>query len=783
MLQILGIRSFVNEEKKEIKYDAFHDKGWRAATIQDLFENIEAFVKAIPAKERYNIYFTPANCTKNKREFQSTSVLWFDIDKVDTARLEEYITVFCKVMAVKREETGIVCSGNGLHFYIGLMVPVVEKDFFKVMKDHYKGALGLLGRAFSQADLPHELDPSVFDARRLMRLPGTKNKKPGKPEKMCELIQGQVVPTTFDLTAISGIPQVRSEDQLDKDFTKRFPDTDNKAILAGCNFIKWCKDKPNEVSEPLWYAALSITARMKDGRAISHDISSGHRSYDEKETDLKIDQAVSASGPRTCRSINDMWGQCQKCPHFQKVNSPIMIQGEDTIKTEKTGFHHVTFDKETGQMKVGKPCFEDLRAFFEKKHDYRVHDKFCWIWQDTYWKEISTDTLESFAQDHFDPYALTYMTQEFKNLILRTNLVDVKEWADTTFKKINFKNGVLDLETMKLLPHSKDYGFKYVLPYEYDAKAKAPRYRKFLADVTGGDKINQETLLEFCGYALSGDACRYEKALVLEGTGSNGKSTFIDVLKAVAGKTAHTSLSFSDLTNPDRRAPLDGTLFNITEETPNKLWDTTAFKNLASGGEVPVRKLYKNAYFMRNRSKLIFSCNELPATVDTTRGFFRRFLIVPFTQRFADDLQNKDVFLKEKLFEELPGIFNLFLEGYQRLVKQGKFSKAEASDKDLAEYEQMTDHVLYWFTQTVQIGPVDDTGGMRGGELYDAYKLFTEEKGGTEAKIISESVFQRRLRTIVPDYEKRRALARDDSKKQFRFLRGIRALIHEDKEI
>ncbi len=753
MIQLLGLRSFTKEGKEQ-KYDTFFEKNWRAQSVSDILENFEQYVALIPENERFNIYFTANNCTAKKREFLRAETIFFDIDKIDVTRAEEYVTAFCSALQIKRDETGIVLSGHGLHFYVGLMTPIVDKNFYTNFRDHYKAILNSVAKTFNAQGLPHELDPSVFDARRLMRMPGTLNRKPGREEVMARVLQAKIIPINFDITLASGIPLVKKEDQIDPKSMAKFARTDNKAILEGCGFFKDALANPASVNEPQWYALLSIAARMENGNTVCHTLSKGHPSYSPQETELKIQQALSASGPRTCASINQIWGKCAACPNFQKVTSPILLRGKDTIPTEHTGFHNISV--KDGIIKIGEPNYKDLRTFFERKNKFVSHNKFCWVWTGTHWTEMPGERLENFAQEHFDPFAKSHMTEEFKRLVLRSNLIDPRKWSDKCAQKVNFRNGVLDLKTMVLGPHDPELGFKQVLPYDYDPDAQAPITSKFLMDVMGGKQELVLTLLEFIGYALSGDDCRFQKALVLEGDGQNGKSTFIEIFKAVAGEGSYQALGFQELNQIDRRSTLDGALFNITEETPSKMMDTTTFKNLVSGGELSGRKLYKDSYVFRNRAKLVFSCNALPVTGDTSHGFFRRFLIAKFSQVFSFEKGNVDVDIQKKMMGELPGIFNLAMMAYKELVKRGAFTKQTSKDEDIAEYTRITDSLADWFHNNVQL---EDAATSKRfvliDDLYADYKAFCEKTGIEPRETLRQSLVEKRLRSLIPDYEAR----------------------------
>lgn len=73
----------------------------------------------------------------------------------------------------------------------------------------------------------------------------------------------------------------------------------------GCEFIRWCKDNPNEVSEPAWWALANQFAQFVDGRELFHEWSEGYSGYDPDECDLKFDRAVKINAPNTCSYIRE----------------------------------------------------------------------------------------------------------------------------------------------------------------------------------------------------------------------------------------------------------------------------------------------------------------------------------------------------------------------------------------------------------------------------------------------------------------------------------------------
>ena len=758
MHQILGLRPFFNEKKgKWDKTDnTFFKRNWRFESIPELFENLDKYLAPIPEKERINLYYTVASCTEKKREFKEQHVLAFDIDKVQAKKKDysDYIKVICAALSIDPLKTGIVSSGNGLHFLILLEDPITEPGFFELTKRHFTFFCDKINAALKEAGLEGETDPSVYDARRILRLPGTINKKEGKEERRCVLLQKKMLPQSFSVTRDSGIPEIEAQDHINPKTLKKFSIPDTKTILDGCGFLQWCKQEPSKVSEAQWYAMLSITARLPpDGRAISHTYSEGHAGYSASETESKIDQALEASGPRTCANIDSLWNNCKNCVNFEKVSSPIMIQGEEYIKTRETGFYFMS-ENEKGETKKGKPDYEGLRRYFAQDTPYVVlgESGICLTWNGTHWEHFDDIKLKNFAQVNFDPTADNKMVSEFAGIVCRTNLRDTDWFTSTVTKKVNLKNGVLNLETMELTPHSMENGFRYCLPYDYDPLAKAPFFENFLIQIMKGRTDLIQVILEFFGYCLSSEDCWAHKSMIFTGEGSNGKSTLMDVLKEVAGKANYSTLTFKDINNEASRRMIDGKLFNLSEETPTyAIMESSLYKNMISGGEITVKMLYKQPYAIKNKAKIIFAANELPRTKDTSRGFFRRLLIVPFDKLFEGD--NKDPFIKEKLLTELPGILNLILEGHKRLREQKRFTESKTIEAQIKAYQLELDSVQSWFKRCVTTKDVGSGIDQSLSTLYGNYKIYADEIG---EKPEPESTFARRLKRILPLYQKRK---------------------------
>lgn len=743
-VQILGLRPYTDRRGKERKAEKFFEQGWRSPSVPELFADIDFYINQIPEDERWNLYYTAADVREEKgRIFVEQEVIPIDVDDIDVNRIDDYVTVICNELGIISKKTGIVFSGNGLQFIIGLKDKFDDVKFFDSHRHQYKAMCGKLNQALYKHGLEGTVDVSVFSGARLLRLPNTFNRKPDKPERMAYLVNATIERIDFDLGDKSELPKVEEGQHIHPNAYAKFPDPDPKGVQEGCDFLKYCYNNQQDVTEPQWYAMLSIVGRLPDGGKLVHDYSREHPQYDADDTNYKYQQALDASGPRKCESISTLWDGCTACPHFGKCASPITLKSDDFIGTRDTGFYDIFIHPKTGVEKR-TPNYDDLVRYFKEQNEYTTMDVASAVhtFNGKKWSDISRNIIHNFAERNFDPSPSNQMCNEFEAKLKRTNIRN-QNWYQVE-GLINFENGVLDLQTMEMNFHTPEYGFKYVLPFDYDPSADCPMFKQFLQEVTLGREDLISVLIEFMGYALAGvDPQLGQKALILYGDGSNGKSVFIEILRALAGDDNYSTLSMGNEVNKlENRYQLQGKLFNVSEETPtNAMVESSVFKALVSGGEVQARKLYCDPFSMRNYAKIIMACNELPRSFDLSHGMLRRLLIVPFDATFTK--ANRDIHIVTKLKEELSGIFNLAMSGYHRFIKQDGFSDSTVVESAVENYVNENDSVQNFIMDECAIQP---SYKVAVGQLYTAYSFYCDSGN---LKALNKLKFGKRMKQLL----------------------------------
>ena len=741
MIQILGLRDYQSPDGKIKKKEVFFSRGWRLESVKDVFnpEKLAKILAQIPEGEQFNLYFTQADCFEERgRKLKEQWVIPFDIDNLELSPGEELIIAekaaraACHALGVPYEAVSVCFSGNGVQLFIHTDKPITDEDYFDQTRECYSVLAKKVQDYLINQGFICKIDSTVWSKGRLMRLPNTLNKKPKRPTRMAQVINPGGITISYDVEEKSGVQALRVHEHIDMGVLKTYPKPDVKAVCAECAFLKWCSTNQDKVSEPQWYAGLSIWARLDDTGAIAHAASEKHPDYSHYETENKIAQARAAAGPRTCRNIESLWDGCKDCAHYEKVSSPILIKGPTYIRTKDTGFRNV---KDDGTP--GKVDFEDLIKAFGLENEFKtiIENGSTIRFNGKHWEHVEHNVLRGWMRSKVHPAPSVADMAEFLGRVTVENLVRLEDFVKTREGLMNFQNCVVNVQTGEVLSHSPDYGFFDVRPYPYDPHATCPTWDKFLLDITGGDHEIATVLSEFGGYAISGDSCWLQKALILLGEGSNGKSVFMETLGAVVGDQHHTAIPMQELSKDTVRFRLMHKLFNYSEETSvRSLMDSNIFKTLTNGGKVTIKQLYYQPYEAAPGAKLIMSANEPPTSEDKTHAFFRRLVIIKLEQVFTPGDGKHDPFIHEKLRKELPGICNALLRDYYKMKERGSFTATEKLENTLRLYREDADPLIGFIAE--ECADADEATFITAKELYSAYVNHCKAYGHREQSII-----------------------------------------------
>jgi len=296
---------------------------------------------------------------------------------------------------------------------------------------------------------------------------------------------------------------------------------------------------------------------------------------------------------------------------------------------------------------------------------------------------------------------------------------------------IPLRNGVYDLTSGELLPHSPINMLTRQSSFEFDVNATCPTWLRCLSEWLiqrdGKPCVEwMELLQEWFGYCLIPDN-RQQLSMFWVGEGANGKGTATRVLSHLVSEECSTPIMIDQLHNEYYRANLYGKLVGLVNEPSRQAMQKNGgtFKAL-TGGEDPIdaRRPTEKPFQFIPFCRIIVTCNALPATNDPSNAYFRR--ICPIEWRYDIPEDSRDSTLDDKLHLEISGIFNWALVGLRRLQQRQRFLIPSESRKMLERYRQSEDHIGRYLAEEC----IFDAEEMESAaDLYRGYKTWCEQNG------------------------------------------------------
>lgn len=346
-------------------------------------------------------------------------------------------------------------------------------------------------------------------------------------------------------------------------------------------------------------------------------------------------------------------------------------------------------------------------------------------------------------------------TKEIINTIKRNTYVDRKITEEQPKNLKVLGNGIWDLEKKKLINFSSEYVFLTRISINYNSEADCPEFKKFLwSSLKKGSETQTQKdfnlIQEWFGYCLLND-CRFQKALLLYGSGSNGKSVLLKVLQEFLGNENVENLPLQTLeSNTFATSRLFGKSANIFFDLPkSSLSSSSKFKTIVTGDTIDAEKKGKDGFKFTPTQKMMFSCNEVPRTPDMTNAFFRRWLVIKFLQEFHPGHPDRVDNLEERITtkQEMEGILNFALEGLNRLLENNQFTENMTQFEIQDFWVRNSDSVVAYAKDMIE---VDLNAEILKQEIYDQYEQYCEIAGYTKQEPNS---FFRRFKEIADYYE------------------------------
>ena len=311
-----------------------------------------------------------------------------------------------------------------------------------------------------------------------------------------------------------------------------------------------------------------------------------------------------------------------------------------------------------------------------------------------------------------------------------------------------FKNGIYDIVTDTLLPFTPDIVITNKIPWDYVPGAYNETADKALNRTACNDQRIRDVLEECIG------ACMYRsallaggKAFILTGEKANGKSTFLDMIKAMLGEDNIAALDLKEIGDRFSTQMIFGKLANIGDDISDDFLQgsqVATFKKVVTGNRIKAERKGVDPFDFNPYCKMLFSANDIPRMKDKTGAVMRRLVIVPFNARFTKNDPDFDEFIIFRLTEQpaMEYLIQCGLKGLKRVLKNHEFTSSEKIEKQLEEYELENNPIKGFIAETDEEEIIHQSTA----DVYRRYQVYCQETATTP---MSKQVFSKQMNRFM----------------------------------
>ena len=307
--------------------------------------------------------------------------------------------------------------------------------------------------------------------------------------------------------------------------------------------------------------------------------------------------------------------------------------------------------------------------------------------------------------------AKDHLINDVYNLLLcqECNIIGYRQ-LDTDEKYINLRNGLYNIKTKKLEPHTHKLYSTIQLNCEYKPEEKhKPVFQKYIKDLcTDQDgKVDQEkiaVLQEYMGLILSNiKVHRIKLCLVLWSLmGNSGKTQILNLIGEYLGNEKIANIPIQQMNEASKFSVgsiVGKRLVSVGDQTCSTIKDSAVFKQLTGGDPVKVEQKNKQPFSYTFPGGIIIACNNLPGFEDDKGGhLFERLYVVPCLNSI--EKERRDGMILDKMLKERNAIFNWFLEGLHRLVENNfKITESVSCEEAMKDYRSKMDTVYRFLSE------------------------------------------------------------------------------------
>lgn len=357
-------------------------------------------------------------------------------------------------------------------------------------------------------------------------------------------------------------------------------------------------------------------------------------------------------------------------------------------------------------------------------------------------KEIVKHAARSEAEGKLR--AMLELVKAEPDIAITTAALDADPWL------LACQTGTIDLRTATLREPRREDMITKIVPAAFDLNAECPRWLAFLDRVLAGNTDLRDFLQRAIGYSLTG-LTSARALFFLYGSGANGKSTFLEVLRALmAGYAAQADFTTflerkGDGPRNDIARLFGARLVTSSEVGEGKRLNESLVKTLTGDETVTARFLHAEFFEFKPAFKLWLAANHKPVIRGTDNAIWDRIKLIPFT--VAIPMEERDRDLGDALLAELPGILAWAVGGAVLWSRHGLGAPASVNVAT-ASYRRESDALGAFIDEACEVGLgiYEEPASV----LYAAYATWCRESGefSLNARAFGQALSERNITTI-----------------------------------
>ena len=307
-------------------------------------------------------------------------------------------------------------------------------------------------------------------------------------------------------------------------------------------------------------------------------------------------------------------------------------------------------------------------------------------------------------------------------------------WKERNNEYVLCKDKLVSVTKDEVIPNTRSIYTDIYYPYEIMTQEEFNNFngraKSFMEEISCYDKEKNPNVLKIiwqCIGCMLAPTKPFGKIFIWYGTGANGKSLLLKLLKKIMGNL----MTHANILNINDNFALQNVhkgIANVTDDVGiTTLKETGIFKSLIDGLDIEVNIKHRDPIVWKPNSQFVMCCNEIPRIEDTTEGMFRRISFVPFEMHIPKE--KRDIKLESILSNDIDNLRYIMSGGifaYREALKNGSLTEIQKQKDLLNDFlEENKDSISLFYDFLVEReGGLDGLCKWIDGKLFN--DVFTE---------------------------------------------------------